>query len=127
MGHFGVAFTADQQLPNHMLPFLRAGYCPAGAGRTSIEVDWGVVSVAPFERSTDRLCLGANWARLTPPSTHDQFAFEFFLSCPGSGLLSGRPRRRIRYRSGAQSGLRFSGGVQYQGALLLVKSMSVTS
>lgn len=74
----GVALSADQELANQMVPFIRLGYCPAGAGRTSIEADWGVVSVAPFERSTDRLGFGATWARPTPPSTHDQFAFEIF-------------------------------------------------
>jgi len=74
----GVALSADQELLHQMVPFMRLGYCPAGAGRTSIEADWGVVSVAPFERSTDRLGFGATWARPTPPSTHDQFAFEFF-------------------------------------------------
>ena len=74
----GVAISADQELSNGMVPFMRAGYCPAGAGRTMIEVDWGVVSVTPFERSTDRLGFGATWGRPTAPSTHDQFAFEFF-------------------------------------------------
>lgn len=74
----GVALSADQELPHQMVPFMRLGYCPAGAARTSIEVDWGVVSVAPFERSTDRLGFGATWARPTAPSTSDQFAFEFF-------------------------------------------------
>jgi len=74
----GFALSADQELPNQMVPFTRVGYCPAGAGRTSIEFDWGVVSMAPFERSADRLGFGATWARPTAPSTHDQFAFEFF-------------------------------------------------
>ncbi len=74
----GVAFSADQELPNQMVPFMRVGYCPAGAGRTSTEVDWGVVSVAPFERPTDRLGFGASWAKPTAPSTNDQFAFELF-------------------------------------------------
>lgn len=74
----GFALSADQELPHQMVPFMRVGYCPAGAGRTSTEVDWGVVSVAPFERSTDRLGFGATWARPSAPSTHDQFAFEFF-------------------------------------------------
>lgn len=74
----GVALSADQELANQMVPFMRLGYCPAGAGRTSIEADWGVVSVAPFERSTDRLGFGATWARPTAPSTKDQFAFELF-------------------------------------------------
>ncbi len=74
----GVALSADQELPNQMVPFMRMGYCPAGAGRTSTEVDWGVVSVAPFERSADRLGFGATWAKPTAPSTHDQFAFELF-------------------------------------------------
>ncbi len=74
----GVALSADQELPNQMVPFMRVGYCPAGAGRTSTEVDWGVVSVAPFERSTDRLGFGASWAKPTAPSTGNQFAFEFF-------------------------------------------------
>jgi hypothetical protein len=74
----GVALSVDQELPGQMVPFMRVGYCPAGASRTSTEVDWGVVSVAPFQRSTDRLGFGATWARPTPPSTHDQFAFELF-------------------------------------------------
>jgi porin len=74
----GVALSVDQELPGQMVPFMRVGYCPAGASRTSTEVDWGVVSVAPMERSTDRLGFGATWARPTPPSTHDQFAFELF-------------------------------------------------
>ncbi len=74
----GVALSVDQELPNQMVPFIRMGYCPAGAGRTSTEVDWGVVSVAPLERSSDRLGFGATWAKPTAPSTHDQFAFELF-------------------------------------------------
>jgi len=74
----GVALSVDQELPNQMVPFMRVGYCPAGAGSTSTEVDWGVVSVAPFERSTDHLGFGATWAKPSAPSTHDQFAFEFF-------------------------------------------------
>jgi porin len=74
----GFALSADQELPHQMVPFMRVGYCPAGAGRTSQEVDWGVVTVAPFERSTDRLGFGASWAKPTAPSTHDQFAFELF-------------------------------------------------
>jgi porin len=74
----GVALSADQQLPKQIVPFLRVGYCPAGAGRTSTEVDWGVVSVAPFGRPTDRLGLGVTWAKPTAASTNDQFAFELF-------------------------------------------------
>jgi porin len=74
----GVALSADQETNSQMVPFMRVGYCPAGAARTSIEVDWGVVSVAPFERTSDRLGFGATWARPTAPSTHDQFAFELF-------------------------------------------------
>jgi porin len=74
----GFALSADQELPNKIVPFLRFGYCPAGAGRTSLEVDWGVVSVAPFERPNDRLGFGATWANPTAPSTSDQFAFELF-------------------------------------------------
>jgi porin len=74
----GVALSADQELPNQMVPFMRFGYCPDGASRTSLEVDWGVVSVAPFERSSDRLGFGATWAKPTAPSTNDQFAFELF-------------------------------------------------
>ena len=37
-----------------------------------------MVSVAPFQRSTDRLGFGATWARPTAPLTSDQFAFELF-------------------------------------------------
>ena len=74
----GVALSVDQEVPMHLVPFLRLGYCPAGVGRTSTEVDWGVVSVEPLGRPSDRLGIGATWAQPTPPSTHDQFAIEAF-------------------------------------------------
>lgn len=44
----GGQVAADQELPAQMVPFMRVGYCLAGAGRASTEVDWGVVSVAPL-------------------------------------------------------------------------------
>ena len=61
-----------------MVPFVRIGYAPAKINRTWVEVDWGIVSVAPFDRDGDRLGAGITWARPTSTITQNQTAAEFF-------------------------------------------------
>jgi hypothetical protein len=111
----GVALSVDQELAAQMVPFVRVGYCPAGANRTSIEADWGVVSVAPFERSTDRLGFGATWARPTAPSTHDQFAFEFLLNSSSIRRSIPTPTSRWFSASGSAPFYRGNPGSSEQG------------
>jgi porin len=74
----GVALSADQEVPRGLVPFIRVGYSPQGVYRAQTEVDWGVVSVTPMGRESDRMGIGASWARLSSPSTADQFALELF-------------------------------------------------
>jgi porin len=74
----GVVLSVDQEVPRGLVPFLRVGYSPQGVYRTQTEVDWGVVSVTPLGRESDRLGIGASWAKLSSPSTSDQLALELF-------------------------------------------------
>jgi porin len=72
----GIAFSIDQEVPWSLVPFTRIGYSPQGIYRTSTEVDWGIVWIAPFGRLADRVGLGATWAKPTLAPQRDQFAME---------------------------------------------------
>ena len=77
-GGAGIAFSADQEIPYSLIPFMRIGYSPAKINRTWAEVDGGVVSVAPFGREGDRVGAGITWARPTSASVQNQTAAELF-------------------------------------------------
>jgi porin len=77
-GGGGVSLSVDQEIPYSLVPFVRIGYAPAKINRTSVEVDSGIVSIAPFGRDGDRLGAGITWARPTATSVQNQTAAEFF-------------------------------------------------
>jgi porin len=77
-GGAGVALSADQEIPNDLVTFLRVGYCPAKVYRTTTEVDTGIVSVAPFGREADRLGAGLTWAKPVQTPDRDQVAMELY-------------------------------------------------
>jgi porin len=74
----GFALSFDQKLGAGIVPFLRFGYGPAGLFDASVEVSWGVATVSPFGRSTDRAGLGTSWGKPVEPAGRDQFATEVF-------------------------------------------------
>jgi porin len=77
-GGGGVALSIDQEIPHSLVPFARIGYSPAQINRTWLEVDSGIVSIAPFERESDRLGAGVTWARPTATAVRNQTAAEGF-------------------------------------------------
>jgi porin len=77
-GGGGVSLSADQEIPYSLVPFVRIGYAPAKINRTWVEVDGGIVSVAPFGRDSDRVGVGITWARPSSASLQNQTAAEFF-------------------------------------------------
>ena len=77
-GGGGASLSVDQEIPYSLVPFVRIGYAPAKINRTWVEVDSGIVSVAPFGRKGDRLGAGITWARPTSTSVQNQTAGELF-------------------------------------------------
>jgi len=77
-GGGGVSLSADQEIPYSLVPFVRIGYAPAKINRTWVEVDGGIVSVAPFGRNGDRVGVGITWARPSHTSLQNQTVAEFF-------------------------------------------------
>jgi Carbohydrate-selective porin, OprB family len=69
-GGGGVSLSVDQKIPLSSLRAYRV--CAAKISRTWVEVDWGTVSVAPFDRDGDRLGAGITCACPTSASTQDQ-------------------------------------------------------
>ncbi|MHC5112918.1 MAG: carbohydrate porin, partial [Planctomycetota bacterium] len=75
---YGFGFSADQEIGNNLVPFLRYGYQDRELRDTKQYVAGGLGILSPFGRDDDVFGVGFSWGQPEDRSRRDQYVTEMF-------------------------------------------------